>query len=236
MGLERNGRPTIVALDVGSGGEALKLVEELQGIAGMFKVGNQLFTAEGPDIVRAIVDRGERVFLDLKFHDIPNTVSRAAVQAAKLGVSMLTVHASGGWAMIEATRRALENQIGDPRPIVVAITVLTSMDEESLERTGVDGTAPEQVLRLAKLAAAAGADGFVCSPEEIRLLRQNLDPNLKIVTPGVRMAGQTVDDQKRVATPHDAIVAGADWVVIGRYVNQAKDPRAALMEVTASLP
>lgn len=138
--------------------------------------------------------------------------------------------------MIEATRRALEDQIGDPRPIVVAITVLTSMDEESLERTGVDGTAPEQVLRLAKLAAAAGADGFVCSPEEIRLLRQNLDPNLKIVTPGVRMAGQTVDDQKRVATPHDAIVAGADWVVIGRYVNQAKDPRAALMEVTASLP
>ena len=155
MGIEPDERRTIVALDVGTSGEALKLVTELQGTTGMFKVGSQLFTAEGPDIVQAIVDRGERVFLDLKFHDIPNTVSRAAVQAAKLGVSMLTIHASGGTAMIQATRQALEDQIGDQRPIVVAITVLTSMDEAGPRDNGCRGNhAPAGVA-----SRAAGRPG-----------------------------------------------------------------------------
>ena len=227
--------PVIVALDVGSRGEALGLVAQLTGLAGMFKVGNELFVADGPDVVRAIVDNGERVFLDLKLHDIPNTVSRAALEAAGLGVSMLTIHASGGSEMIQSTRKALEDRFGEDRPVIVAVTVLTSIDDETLTQTGISDTPDAQVLRLARMAGGAGADGFVCSSGEVKLVRENLDPSFKIVTPGVRMLTQSADDQKRVATPREALDAGADWLVIGRYVNKAADPKAALLEVIASL-
>ena len=227
--------PVIVALDVGSRGKALALVAQLTGVAGMFKVGNELFVAEGPDVVRAIVDNGERVFLDLKLHDIPNTVSKAALEAAALDVSMLTIHASGGSEMIQSTRKALEDRFGEDRPAVVAVTVLTSIDDQTLSRTGVAGTSDDQVRRLALMAVEAGADGVVCSGAEIRLLRNDLGSKPTIVTPGVRMPTQSVNDQKRVATPRAALDDGADWLVVGRYVNSAEEPRAALLEVIQSM-
>ena len=235
MHTERNARPVIVALDVGSEERALGLVAQLKGLAGMFKVGNELFMAEGPEVVRTIVDSGERVFLDLKLHDIPNTVSRAALEAAGLGVSMLTIHASGGSDMIQSTRKALEDRFGEDRPVVVAVTVLTSIDDETLSRTGVTGTSGDQVRRLALMAVEAGADGVVCSAAEIRLLRSDLGSKPMIVTPGVRMPTQSADDQKRVATPRVALDDGADWLVVGRYVNRAEEPRAALLEVIESI-
>ena len=235
MHTERNARPVIVALDVGSEERALGLVAQLKGLAGMFKVGNELFMAEGPEVVRTIVDSGERVFLDLKLHDIPNTVSRAALEAAGLGVSMLTIHASGGSDMIQSTRKALEDRFGEDRPVVVAVTVLTSIDDETLSRTGVIGTSGDQVRRLALMAVEAGADGVVCSAAEIRLLRSDLGSEPMIVTPGVRMPTQSADDQKRVATPRVALDDGADWLVVGRYVNRAEEPRAALLEVIESI-
>ncbi len=235
MNVSAGPAPVIVALDVSSRAHALRLVEELGGLVGMFKIGNQLFMAEGPDVIREVVERGERVFLDLKFHDIPNTVRNAAAEAAKLGVSMMTIHASGGPAMIAATISDLEDRFGNERPTVVAVTVLTSIDPTALRKTGVERDAADQVLLLARMALDAGADGFVCSAEEIGLLRSNIDERATIVTPGVRMPGQSADDQERVATPRQAIEAGADHVVIGRYVNQAEDPRAALIEVLNSL-
>ncbi len=235
MNSERRASPVIVALDVGSRADASGLVTNLKGLAGMFKVGNELFVAEGPDIVRAIVDDGEHVFLDLKLHDIPNTVSRAAVEAAGLGVSMLTIHASGGPEMIRSTRKALEDRFGEKRPVVVTVTVLTSIDEETLPRIGVSPTSEDQVRRLAAMAVEAGADGVVCSAQEIRLLRSDLGSSPTIVTPGVRMPTQSADDQKRVRTPREALEAGANWLVVGRYVNSAENPAAALSEVLESL-
>ncbi len=230
-----NKSPVIVALDVSSRSEALGLVDAISGLAGMLKVGHQLFMAEGPAIVGELVERGERVFLDLKVHDIPNTASRAALEAARLGVSMMTVHASGGGEMIGATVRELEDSFAGRRPLVVAVTVLTSIDPDTLASTGVDGKLSEQVLRLGRMALDAGADGLVCSAHEIGILRNGFGGGPTIVTPGVRMRGQSPDDQQRVATPREAIEAGADNVVIGRFVNQAKDPRAALEEVIRSL-
>ena len=229
------GAHTIVALDVASLQEAMALLDALGELPGMYKVGLELFLTEGPDIVRTLVDRGGRVFLDLKLHDIPNTVSRAAVAAAKLGVSMLTIHGAGGGAMIGATCRALEDAFGPARPIVAAVTVLTSMDDRALVATGVSGAVHDQVLRLADMARDAGADGLVCSPLEVRALRSRLGPAVKLTVPGVRMPGQGADDQKRIATPADALLDGADWIVIGRYVNRAPDPRRALLEVIDSL-
>ena len=235
MSFTAESNPLIVALDVSSRPEAMRLVDRLAGRVGMFKIGNQLFMAEGPDVVREVIDRGERVFLDLKFHDIPNTVRSAAVEAARLSVSMLTIHASGGPVMIGDTVRALQDRFGEARPFVVAVTVLTSIDRSTLVRTGVDREAKDQVLLLARMAAEAGADGFVCSAGEIELLRRNVEGHPRIVTPGVRMPGQSIDDQARVATPHAAVAAGADHVVVGRFVNQAEDPRAAVDEVLDSL-
>jgi orotidine-5'-phosphate decarboxylase len=227
--------PVIVALDVSSGAAALALVEACGGKAGMFKVGNQLFMAEGPDIVRAIVECGERVFLDMKFHDIPNTVSSAALECGRLGVSMMTIHAAGGGEMIRATRERLDAECGDHRPRIVAVTVLTSLDERSLRAIGVDAGLRDQVSRLAQTAVDSGADGVVCSPEEIRLLREELGQAPTIVTPGVRMPGQSVDDQKRVRTPKQAVVDGANWIVVGRYVNRADDPGTAIQKILDSL-
>ncbi len=235
MNSERGDSPVIVALDVGSRQEASGLVTNLNGLVGMFKVGSELFVAEGPDIVRTIVDGGERVFLDLKLHDIPNTVSKAAVEAAGLGVSMLTIHASGGPEMIRTTRKALEDRFGEKRPIIVAVTVLTSIDDETLSRIGVSANSEDQVRRLAVMAVEAGADGVVCSAHEIRSLRNDLGSNPTIVTPGVRMPTQSADDQKRTRTPREALDAGADWLVVGRYVNSAENPAAALSEVLEGL-
>ena len=165
MNVSAGPAPVIVALDVSSRAHALRLVDELGGLVGMFKIGNQLFMAEGPDVIREVVERGERVFLDLKFHDIPNTVRNAAAEAAKLGVSMMTIHASGGPAMIAATISDLEDRFGNERPTVVAVTVLTSIDPTALRKTGVERDTADQVLLLARMALDAGADGFVCSAE-----------------------------------------------------------------------
>jgi orotidine-5'-phosphate decarboxylase len=199
----------------------------------MFKVGLQIFTAEGPSLVRDIISAGGKVFLDLKFHDIPNTVRSAAREAARLGVSMMTIHTSGGRAMMRSVME--EFQKLETRPIVVGVTVLTSLDDATLRDTGVDSGMQDQVIRLAKLAEASGLDGIVCSPQEIQNIRRAAGPAFKIVTPGVRMPGQSADDQSRTATPREAIAAGADFIVVGRPVTAAPDPRVALQSLLQSL-
>jgi orotidine-5'-phosphate decarboxylase len=221
----------IIVLDVSSQDEALRLVDELHESAGMFKVGSQLFTACGPGIVREIIARGGKVFLDLKFHDIPNTVTHAAVEAAKLGVSMMTVHASGGRAMMQSVAKELYDRFGRKRPAVVAVTVLTSFDTRALFEIGVEVPLEEQVQRLALLAQECGMDGVVCSPREIQRVRKLVNPDFKIVTPGIRMPDQSLNDQQRIATPHDALAAGADYIVVGRAVTDERDPRGAIQRL-----
>ena len=225
----------IIALDVSTRKEALTLVESLHPMTGMFKVGMQLYTAEGPSFVRDIIAAGGKVFLDLKFHDIPNTVRKAALEAARLGVSMLTIHTSGGQAMMQAVSDELREKVGEKRPIVVGVTVLTSMDDGALRETGVSSSMEDQVLRLARLAEASSLDGIVCSPREIQMIRGAVGRNFKIVTPGVRMAGQAADDQQRTATPREAISYGADYIVVGRAVTNAAHPSAALESLLQSL-
>ena len=221
----------VVALDVETGAHALELVESLRGSVGMFKVGKQLFTAEGPELVRRIVELGERVFLDLKYHDIPATVSKACVEATRLGVAMLNVHASGGREMLREAARAVAEVAtneGRERPILLAVTVLTSLDDSLLAEVGVDGGAAAQVVRLARLAEACGIDGVVASPLEIRLIRSEIeDDAFVILTPGIRPAGGDAGDQRRVTTPADAVAAGADYLVVGRPITSAPDPRRA---------
>ena len=221
----------IVALDVGSREEAIHLVKQLHDLAGMFKVGSQLFMAAGPAVVREIIDGGGRVFLDLKFHDIPNTVTQAAVEAARLGVSMMTIHASGGRAMMEAVSKELQDKFTERRPIIVAVTVLTSLDTRALFEIGWEQPLDEQVPRLARLAEDCGIDGVVCSPREIQLVRKAVEPRFKIVTPGIRLPEQSLNDQQRVATPREAFEAGADYIVVGRAVTAERDPRAALLHL-----
>jgi orotidine-5'-phosphate decarboxylase len=225
----------LIALDVSSRKEALVLVESLHSITGMFKVGMQLYTAEGPSFVRDIIAAGGKVFLDLKFHDIPNTVRKAALEAAKLGVSMMTIHASGGQAMMQAVSDELREKLGEKRPIVVGVSVLTSMDDGTLRETGISSSMEDQVLRLAKLAEASSLDGVVCSPREIQMIRRAVGRNFKIVTPGVRMPGQAADDQQRTATPREAISSGADYIVVGRAVTNAPHPGTALEILLQSL-
>jgi len=221
----------IVALDVSSREEAIHLVKQLHDLAGMFKVGSQLFMAAGPAVVREIIDGGGRVFLDLKFHDIPNTVTQAAVEAARLGVSMMTIHASGGRAMMEAVSKELRDKFTERRPIIVAVTVLTSLDTRALFEIGWEQPLDEQVPRLARLAEDCGIDGVVCSPREIQLVRKAVAPRFKIVTPGIRLPEQSINDQQRVATPREAFEAGADYIVVGRAVTAERDPRAALLHL-----
>jgi orotidine-5'-phosphate decarboxylase len=225
----------LLVLDVSSRKEALHLVKSLGGLTGMFKVGLQLYTAEGPRLVREIIEQGGKVFLDLKFHDIPNTVRSAAAEAANLGVSMMTIHAAGGRAMMEAVSKDLSDKFGKKRPMVVGVTVLTSLNSATLEETGVRGPLDEQVLRMARLAESSGLDGIVCSPHEIQMIRRWVGPHFKIVTPGIRMPGQNAHDQERTSTPRDAIASGADYIVVGRAVTGAADPRAALEQVIHSL-
>ncbi len=223
----------LVALDVPSAARARELASIVGPAAGGFKIGSQLFTAEGPGFVRAMVDEGHRVFLDLKFHDIPNTVAGAVTAATSLGVWMLNVHASGGASMMQAAKAAATDAAakrGTPPPIVIAVTMLTSLTTETLAEIGVSGrTAREQVAALARLAERAGLDGVVASPQETSIVRASCGPAFAIVTPGIRGGGASTsgaDDQQRTLSPAEAIAAGADFIVVGRPIIAAPDPRA----------
>jgi len=223
---QRNGDPRqrlIVALDVSSAAAAQKIVAAVGDSAFIYKVGMQLYTAEGPQVVRDLVASGRRVFLDLKYHDIPNTVGAAIAEAAKLGVSMLTVHAAGSGKMLRA---AVEAARANPGLMVLAVTVLTSFDAADLEKIGVRGTVEDSVVRLATIALANGCQGIVASAREASTLRAELGHEFAIVTPGVRPAGTSVGDQVRVVTPADAIAAGASYIVVGRPITEAPDPAA----------
>ena len=205
-------------------------MESLQGRVGMFKVGLESYTAEGPALVRYLLAQGERVFLDLKFHDIPNTVAGAAREATLKGVSMFNVHAAGGPAMIEAAVKASQDastQTAEPRPLVLAVTALTSLDEAVMREIGWSDKPEEVVLRLAKMAEKAGADGVVASPREVRSIREACGEDFVIVTPGIRPQGSAAGDQSRIATPEAAIRAGADYLVVGRPITAASDPAKA---------
>jgi orotidine-5'-phosphate decarboxylase len=223
----------IVALDVETPTQALDLVKRLHSVAGMFKVGSQLFTSAGPQIVKDIIALDAKVFLDLKFHDIPHQVAGAARSAAELGVSLFTIHASGGSEMMQ---RAVEAVSDRSRTKVLAITVLTSIDETILSEIGVTSTPAESVMRLMKLAERSGVDGVVASPQEIETIRHTVsNPDFLIVTPGIRPASSKSGDQKRVATPAAAIAAGASYLVVGRPITGAANPLEAAREIVAEM-
>lgn len=221
----------IVALDVETADEARRLVTSLRGIAGMFKIGSQLFTAAGPNFVKEIIKDGEKIFLDLKFHDIPNTVAAAGVEATRLGVSMFNVHALGGGAMMRRTAEAVAEcaaREGRARPTILGVTVLTSSDDLTLREIGVREKADAMVARLAQLTANSGLDGVVASAREVSLVRAAVTKTeFIVVTPGVRPAGADKDDQARVMSPREAIAAGADYLVVGRPIIAAPDPAHA---------
>ncbi|WP_028239494.1 orotidine-5'-phosphate decarboxylase [Stutzerimonas azotifigens] len=225
--------PIIVALDFPSREAALALAARLDPTRCRVKVGKELFTRCGPAIVEALQGLGFEVFLDLKFHDIPNTTAMAVKAAAELGVWMVNVHCSGGLRMMAACRDVLE-QGGGVRPLLIGVTVLTSMEQGDLAQLGLDVPPQEQVLRLAGLAEQAGLDGLVCSAQEAPALKAQL-PRLQLVTPGIRPAGSAGDDQRRILTPAQAMQAGSDYLVIGRPISQAADPAAALAAVVAEL-
>jgi orotidine-5'-phosphate decarboxylase len=222
-----------VALDYGQAAPALALARRLDPARCRLKVGKQLFTREGPKIVGRLQELGFAIFLDLKFHDIPNTVAGACRAAAELGVWMVNVHASGGRRMLEAARESV-HRIARP-PLLIAVTVLTSLDAGDLHDTGVGGEPAEQVTRLARLAHGCGLDGVVCSPTDLQVLAAALPPEFLRVTPGVRPSGEDDGDQKRVATPARAIADGAHYLVIGRPITQAADPAAALAAIEAQV-
>ena len=220
----------ILALDVEGFDEARELVERFLGRVGMFKVGKQLFTHSGPRIVEFLKSRGARVFLDLKYHDIPNTVSKAAVEASRLGVDMFNVHASGGFAMMEQTREAIEEEAERRMirpPTIIAVTVLTSIDSAELGRMGIRLSPKELTRRLALLTKEAGLDGVVASGQELELIRETCGKDFVVVTPGVRIT-EAKDDQKRTSGPAEAILKGATYLVLGRTVLAASNPEEAL--------
>lgn len=223
----------VVALDYPDAASARPVVARLDPALCRLKVGKELFVAAGPEFVRELVGLGYAVFLDLKFHDIPNTVAQACKAAARLGVWMVNVHAAGGPRMLAAARDALEG--ADRRPLLIAVTVLTSMGPEELAAIGVEAAAEAQVLRLARLSAEAGLDGVVCSAREAPALRQAQGPSFRLVTPGIRPAGSDAGDQTRILTPLQAMQAGADYLVIGRPITQAADPVAALQAISAEI-
>jgi orotidine-5'-phosphate decarboxylase len=230
----QNGRESlIVALDVSNEEKARALVAQLGESVSFYKVGKELFTAAGPALVRDLVASGKKVFLDLKFHDIPNTVAGAVRSAASLGVSLLTVHASGGSKMLEAAAQAAAQSAA--RPTVLAVTVLTSFAPSDLEEVGVSGSVEDQVLRLARLAIHAGCGGIVASAQEASRLRQGLGAGFTLVTPGIRPAGAAAADQARVVTPEDAIRAGANFLVVGRPITAADDPRHAAQAIAQQI-
>lgn len=224
----------LIALDVNSADQAIRLSDRLRDLVGGFKIGSRLFTAEGPGVVSELVERGHRVFLDLKYHDIPSTVATAVRAAADLGVWMLTVHASGGLAMLQAAQQAATASSSGPR--VVAVTVLTSLDDDALRQIGVSKPIPDQVESLAGLALEAGIDGVVASPLEVERIRARCGPTFTIVTPGIRTASAgSSDDQTRTLSPAHAVRAGATYLVVGRPVYAAPDPRSAALEIVQQI-
>jgi orotidine-5'-phosphate decarboxylase len=227
----------LVALDVESRSAALDLATRLRGVVGGFKIGNQLFTAEGPSVVRELAERGDRVFLDLKFHDIPNTVAGAVRSAVATGAWMINVHATGGPAMMRAAIDAAARAgASGKRPLVIGVTVLTSLDQAALDELGTARPVLEQVVHLARLAQAAGLDGVVASPQEIRAIRAACSDTFLIVTPGIRPASHSgADDQARTMAPAAAVAAGASYIVVGRPVTAAPDPRAAAEAIAAEI-
>ena len=230
----------LVALDVETREHAVRLANMLQDRVGGFKIGSRLFTAEGPSMVRTLVERGDKVFLDLKFHDIPNTVATAVAAATELGVWMVNVHASGGTAMMQAARAAAHETAARRNlqpPLVIAVTVLTSMNQAALRETGVVIDLMDQVLRLAELAREAGLDGVVASPRETSSIRARCGDGFAIVTPGIRggSAAATKDDQERKMSPADAVAAGATYLVVGRPIIAAPDPKQAAEAIAASV-
>ncbi|CUA81412.1 orotidine-5'-phosphate decarboxylase [Gulbenkiania indica] len=225
--------PVIVALDFAQAQDALAFAARLDPAACRVKVGKELFTASGRSLVEALVSRGFQVFLDLKFHDIPNTVAQACRMAAEAGVWMVNVHASGGRRMMEAAREALAPL--SQRPLLIAVTVLTSMEAQDLADIGISDTPEAQVLRLARLAQSSGLDGVVCSAREASLLKQALGCGFALVTPGIRLADSVADDQRRVMTPVAALEAGADYLVIGRPITRAPDPLATLQTINQDI-
>jgi orotidine-5'-phosphate decarboxylase len=234
------GNRLLVALDVDSADRALALAEQVGEIAGGLKVGSRLFTAAGPELVRRLVSSGARVFLDLKFHDIPNTVAQAVDAAARTGAWMINVHASGGAAMMEAAARAAASAAeatGLPTPLVIGVTVLTSMDDEMLKQTGVTRPLVDHVLALARMAQSAGLHGVVASPQETTAIRRACGPHFTIVTPGIRgaAAGGEKNDQSRTLGPSDAVRAGATYIVVGRPIIGAPDPAAAARAIVDEL-
>lgn len=226
--------PIIIALDFAHPKKAIDFVHQLDKQQCRVKVGHELFTRGGTALVEALLREEIEVFLDLKFHDIPNTVAQACKAAAELGVWMLNVHALGGRTMLMRAREALATY--SQRPLLIAVTVLTSLDEDDLYALGLHGTLDENVLRLARLTHACELDGIVCSPHEIRTIRQEITDNFVLVTPGIRPAHAQHNDQKRVMTPQEALQAGSNYLVIGRPITAASDPLQALLDIEAGLP
>ncbi|WP_412498090.1 orotidine-5'-phosphate decarboxylase [Vibrio furnissii] len=229
-----NDQKVIVALDYDNQADALAFVDKIDPASCRLKVGKEMFTLFGPEFVRELHKRGFSVFLDLKFHDIPNTCSKAVRAAAELGVWMVNVHASGGERMMAASREILE-PYGHDRPLLIGVTVLTSMEQPDLAGIGLDVAPQQQVMRLATLTKNSGLDGVVCSAQEAAMLKQSLGQAFKLVTPGIRPAGSDVGDQRRIMTPYEAIQAGSDYLVIGRPITQAAEPAKVLAAINASL-
>jgi orotidine-5'-phosphate decarboxylase len=230
--------PIIVALDVPTAEAALSLAERVAPQVGAFKIGSELFTSSGPDIVRRVRATGASVFLDLKFHDIPNTVAKAVASATRLDVQMLTIHTGGGLAMMRAAEESAQQtalQSGRSAPLVLGVTVLTSMEGQTLSEVGVEPNVGRQVERLAQLAVKAGLRGLVCSPLEIAALRQLLPSSVQLVTPGIRSGAEKGDDQRRTLSAREAMEAGASWLVIGRPIYAAADPAKAAQEILETL-
>ena len=226
----------LAALDVDTAEAAYALADQLRGVVGGFKIGSRLFTSHGPSVVETLVARGDRVFLDLKFHDIPNTVAGAVAAATRLGVWMVNVHASGGHAMMRAACEAADAEsarFSRPRPLVIAVTMLTSLSEETIGEIGVAGAMAAQVGRLAVLAQSAGLDGVVASAQEIALIRNRCGKTFEIVTPGIRGTSDDKGDQRRTMTAAEALSAGASYLVVGRPIIAAADPRAAAERIDA---
>ncbi|MGV3001519.1 orotidine-5'-phosphate decarboxylase [Vibrio sp.] len=224
----------IVALDYENQNDALAFVDNIDPTQCRLKVGKEMFTLFGPDFVRELHKRGFSVFLDLKFHDIPNTCSKAVKAAAEMGVWMVNVHASGGERMMSASREILESY-GKDRPLLIGVTVLTSMEQSDLAGIGLDVAPQEQVKRLAKLTHQSGLDGVVCSAHESSILKAELGQEFKLVTPGIRPVGSAAGDQRRIMTPAEAMTAGSDYLVIGRPITQAEEPNQVLIDINASL-
>ncbi|MFT7458232.1 MAG: orotidine-5'-phosphate decarboxylase [Planctomycetota bacterium] len=233
MVLKVNSSRIIVSLDFDKADSALALVAELDPGKCRLKVGKELFTSAGPNLIEKLVSQKFDVFLDLKYHDIPNTVARACCAAAELGIWMLNVHALGGRAMLSSAREAIDKS--SHQPLLIAVTVLTSLSSDDLVELGITSSVEEQVIRLARLCQLIGLDGVVCSAHEASLIRKQLGPDFKLITPGIRPAGSATDDQKRIMTPARAIALGSDYLVVGRPITQAREPLQALLDIESEI-